>query len=181
MKMGWKGEGHGLGKNQQGMLEPIEPDQMTSRVGLGYDEYSQELNDLEQAESMSKMALSDNNGNKASSKPAQPATAAAVATTKRKPVRIGDIVRNIRKVLIQFANSNSNSDLVFDKSLSVDDRKLIHREAHRLGLKTRSEGAETERFLVVRKKLTTSEIFEAATQNGGQISRFQIISKGVDQ
>lgn len=171
MKMGWKGEGHGLGKFQQGMLDPIEPEQVAGRLGLGYDDYSQELNELDQVENLSKMTLeSDNTVPYGLPQQKPPA--------RKKPMRTGDLIKNIRKVLIQYTNSISDNDLVFDKSLSVDDRKLIHREAHKLGLKTRSEGAEHERFLVVRRKLTTSEIIESASKNGGQISRYQIVSKG---
>lgn len=163
-KMGWKGEGHGLGKHQQGMSEPVEYNMLINRFGLGYDEYSQELAELEQLDSMSKMALSD-------------ASAAPPPVPKRRTVRVGELVKNIRQLLIQFATSSSDNDLVFEKSLSAEDRKLVHREAHKLGLKTRSEGAESERFLVVRKKLSTSEIMEAAKRNGGQVGRYQIIQK----
>ena len=81
-------------------------------------------------------------------------------------------------MLIQFANSPSEQDLVFDKSLTSDERKLIHAQAQKLGLKSVSQGKGADRFLVVRKKLALSEILEAAGRNGGQIGCYQVVSKG---
>ena len=86
----------------------------------------------------------------------------------------------IINLLRNFTSSPAENDLVFEKSFSTDDRKIIHREANRLGLKTRSEGSGDDRFLVVKKKRTTNELVEAAKLNGGQISSFKLISGGED-
>ena len=47
-KMGWKGEGHGLGRQQQGIASPIEVGETRERAGLGlrvnyYEQYVEEM------------------------------------------------------------------------------------------------------------------------------------------
>lgn len=183
--MGWKGEGYGLGKTQQGITKPVEFDDLNrTRFGFGYDEYQDELDAIpqqqqQQQNSISNIHITDTipgNVNQTTNITKSTAANNNASNFVRKP-RINDLLKNIRQVLIHFANSPTDEDLIFDRNLTTDDRKLIHREAHRLGLKTRSEGSAENRFIVVRKKLTSSQIIESAMKNGGQISRYQIISK----
>jgi hypothetical protein len=178
MKMGWRGDGHGLGKNQQGVAKPIQLDNTVNRFGLGYDEYAQEMAEIDQIESISMMSLDKDKGDvKQEVKKETPKTEAVKQPVVRKPRKV-DLINNIRKILIHFANSPSDNDLLFDKSLSAEDRKLIHQEAHKVGLKTRSEGSDQNRFIVVRKNINTNDIIDAAMRNGGQVSRYQVVSKG---
>lgn len=198
--MGWKGEGHGLGKLQQGISVPIEIEDLSrNRFGLGfnfYDDYSQEIAEMDQATERGCISQMDINMEDTASfaiggisknpplnsnpKPTVEAKAYNINPIKinRKVPRLGDVIKNIRELLVNFVNSSANDDLVFDKSLTIEDRKLVHREAHKLGLKTRSEGSANNRFIVVRKKLTANELIESAMKNGGQISRYEIISNG---
>lgn len=177
-KMGWKGEGHGLGRKEQGILEPVEfVDMNRSRFGFGYnyhfcDGYDDEIQELDCAEAVSSLNLNQveikkpQNGNE---------------KEKQKPkpkIKIHHFINNIRKLLNDFVQSNTDKDLVFDKDLSIEDRKIIHKEAHRYGLKTRSEGNGQDRFIVVRKKKTSNEILDSIIRNGGELNKFSIISHG---
>lgn len=147
--MGWKGKG--LGKLEQGRLEPLEIEENRMRLGFGHSlyatsyEYGAELEELDNNSYMTK-------------------------------IKKRDFVTNIVNLLKNFISSPTQNDLVFDNALSVEDRKIIHREANRLDLKTKSEGFGGNRFLVVKKKRTTSELVEAALKNGGEISSFKLIS-----
>ena len=93
-------------------------------------------------------------------------------------MKLTEFIKNIRSLLNDFVSSETEKDLVFDKDLSVEDRKIIHKEAHRFGLKTRSEGSGEDRFLVVRKKQTANEILDSMMKNGGELNKYKIISTG---
>jgi hypothetical protein len=156
--MGWKGEGFGLGKTQQGITEPIEIQFWPNRYGLGSNN-SESTTQQKQFDSTTNLDLSSkvnkrNNNN--NSKVNQNA------------------LFNITNLLINYLSSASQDDLILDKTLSSEDRKLIHREANRLGLKTQSQGKGVDRFLVVSKKRSTNEIVEAL--KSGKIANFQMIS-----
>jgi hypothetical protein len=182
-RMGWKGEGHGLGKNQQGITRPIDVDTSMNRFGLGfayhfYDGYDQELKqlDTQQTQQQSNMiSLKDDNNN--NSKHNNRVTNIPPDRQQRSGITMRDLINNIHRLLANYLGTRTEHDLVFDKTLSADDRKLVHREAHKLGLKTRSEGAGVNRFLVVSKKRSTSELIES-TLSMGQVSKYKLISKG---
>ena len=170
-KMGWKGEGHGLGKEQQGIAKPVEVDMSMNRAGFGFtyhfgDGYDQELRQMDH---QTNQTVSNN----PSLNPPR--------NNRNKVINMRDMLNNIHKLLANFMSSQTDNDLVFDKSLSADERKFVHREAHKLGLKTRSEGAGENRFLVVSKKRSTNEIIESTMSKGdGQFSKYKLISKGVN-
>ena len=87
---------------------------------------------------------------------------------------------NIFSVLNNYLSSASEQDIVFETTLSKEDRATIHRTAQRLGLKTRSEGKEPNRFLVVSKKKSNAEIFNAL-QKGENVCKYQLVSTGDSQ
>lgn len=178
--MGWKGEGHGLGKFQQGITKPLELDVNRCRLGFGFarfgDGYDEELLELDQRdESVSLPAQNVVEVKRVNNY--QSNNYRREQNFKTKPKTSG-FINNIVILLSNFISSPTENDLIFSNNLSVDDRKFVHREAHRLGLKTRSEGKGDARFLVVQKKRSSNEIIESALKNGGQISKYKLISKG---
>jgi hypothetical protein len=193
--MGWKGEGHGLGKEDQGIARPIDIDRSCNRFGLGFvyhhdDSYADELRALEQIDSIAIADLNLNSHQQSLSKQSHPNASKPnnqrqsqqqqqkqALAGKPKGIGMRDLLNNIHRLLADFIGAQSQNDLVFEKSLSKDERKLVHREASKLGLKTRSEGAGENRFLVVSKKRSTNEIIES-TINGARISKYRMISKG---
>jgi hypothetical protein len=186
--MGWKGEGHGLGKEEQGIARPVDIDMSMNRFGLGFvyqhDGYDQELKELAQLDSISKLNL---NSPPCKSPPNRPSNGNKSNTNRQANrnqkggggggIGMRALLNNIHRLLANFIGAQSENDLVLDKGLTTEERKFVHREAHKLGLKTRSEGSGENRFLVVSKKRSTNEIIES-TMNGAQISKYKMISKG---
>lgn len=187
--MGWKGEGFGLGKDQQGIKQAIDiQDTSRTRLGFGFkynfcDDYDQELNELDGLETInniSKIDLNDFDSSKTNSIKKVNNLPMQINNqfNPRNKTKLNEFLNNIRKLMNNFVSSQTEQDIVFDKSLTVEERKLIHREAHKFGLKTRSEGNGINRFLVVRRKQTSGEILESVLKNGGGINKYTIISRG---
>jgi hypothetical protein len=63
----------------------------------------------------------------------------------------GSIKTDIRKALTDFANSQRQSVIV-DPTLTNQERKLVHDEARKLGLKTKSDGPDKARVLTCWKQ-----------------------------
>lgn len=170
--MGWKGAGHGLGKDQQGITQPIEVDQIRDRSGIGshhsYDDYLREIE-----EEMKKETIQDDHPLSKSSN-----------STRHGPPSVGlkrykqDFRANIQKLLKNFIASVNEEDLVFDKGLTSEERAMVHKEAARYGLKTKSQGYGDNRFLVAQKKRTAVELMDTIMKNGGQFSKYELVSKG---
>ena len=181
--MGWKGAGHGLGIAQQGITKPIEVGQILERSGIGYcDSYASEVKEMDskiliedtihkQADQAGKINTSVaynnklNNNNNNQNRP----------NTKRNRQNFRT---NIINLLKNFISSLSDEDLVFEKGLSSEERAIVHKEASRFGLKTRSQGAGENRFLVAQKKRSAGELMESIKKNGGQFSKYELISTG---
>jgi hypothetical protein len=191
--MGWKGDGYGLGKDGQGILKPVDIDMSMNRFGFGFvythDGYDDELRELEQIDSISKLDLNDPRNSPPNTNNTHSRTNSNIISKnsnnfynrqqaqKQKGIGMRELLNNIHRLLANFIGAQSQNDLVFDKSLTIEERKFVHREAHKLGLKTRSEGSGENRFLVVSKKRSTNEIIES-TMTGAQISKYKMISKG---
>ena len=183
--MGWKGEGFGLGKWQQGITKPIEYDMNKCRLGLGCqmnDGYDEEMN-LMNNNNQTTTTSTINPTNTTSTKPKKSTINLIMdqfyenrKNNSNKFLIRRNFINNIVNLLSNFACSETDEDLVFDKNILQEERKLIHREGHRLGLKTQSHGSGENRFLVVKKKKTSKEIFESLVKNGGQSSNYSLIS-----
>ena len=105
-------------------------------------------------------------------------SAAAVPVGKPAQKRFRNEFRlNIQKLLKNFIASVIEEDLVFEKGLSNEERAVIHKEAARFGVKTKSQGHGDNRFLVAQKRRTTGELMESIKRNGGQFSKYELISQ----
>lgn len=181
-KMGWKGEGHGLGKDQQGIAKPIEVGEIRERSGIGhninyYDEYMEEMMDTEQQTTKSTSGKIHPKDIAMATRVTK-AGSAAVPVGKPAQKRFRNEFRlNIQKLLKNFIASVTEEDLVFEKGLTNEERAVIHKEAARFGVKTRSQGTGENRFLVAQKRRTTSELMESIKKNGGQFSKYELISQ----
>lgn len=174
--MGWKGAGYGLGKDQQGITKPIELDQVIERSGIGhhfsYDDYINET--MGTSSSVNPVDNETKTTDKSKSAPVvYHGNSKSVQKRFKQSFRL-----NIQDLLKNFISSVNEQDLVFEKGLSAEERAIIHKEANRYGLKTKSQGTGDDRFLVAQKKRTPSELIESIKKNGGQFCKYEIISKG---
>ena len=138
-KMGWKGHGFGLGKMEQGITAPVELEKNRCRDGLGYlyadKSYARDLKKMD----MPDLQMSNDENEKLDD-----------LSTNR--VSINDI----NKLLNNF-NESEAADLVFEKTLSFEGKRLMQKCANKLGLKVRYENFGNNKFLVVKKKDNKSE------------------------
>lgn len=65
-------------------------------------------------------------------------------------------VKYFRELLTNFERSESDFDLVFSSEFTKEERAQLHAMAQKMHLKTKSEGKDEERFLVVRRKVSLS-------------------------
>ena len=152
-KWGWKGEGFGIGKTEDGIAEPISFQTYLYRQGLGsemipfssYEEDNEPTNDANKQADISKL------------------------NDKFK------IMKNLRKFLNDYMHSKCQSDLKFEACFSNEERRLIHQEAHYIGLKTQSVGFGEGRYLTIGKKRSPIDILEEINKNSGQFGKYKLV------
>lgn len=185
--MGWKGAGYGLGKDQQGIATPIEVEQIRKRSGIGchhnYDQYFEEIMQIDASSNTQFMSTQPttsckNNINQTTMSSNFNSNSNANSALKQKRFNHKEFRRNIQKLLNNFISSVTENDLVFEKGLNTEQRAVIHQEASRYGLKTKSQGNGENRFLVAQKKRSTGELYESIKKNGGQFNNYELVSKG---
>ncbi|XP_029463470.1 NF-kappa-B-repressing factor [Rhinatrema bivittatum] len=125
-KMGWRGGG--LGKEGEGIAEPICVKEQFAREGLGLDQ--------EKSNKISK--------------------------------------RDIEQIIRNYACSYRQDDLTFSTELTNDERKQIHHIAQKYGLKSKSHGQGSERFLVVSRKRRKEDLIDQLKQEG-QVGRYELV------
>lgn len=156
-KWGWKGEGHGIGKEHQGISEPINFQVYQYRQGLGCKEMVPK--DYDNDDYSDKLDESLN-----------------VDFTSLKQQKF-TILKNLNKFLNNYLHSKCESDLEFESSFSNEERRLIHQEAHKIGLKTQSLGTGNSRYLTISKKRSPIDILEVINKNNGQYGKYKLIDK----
>lgn len=124
-KMGWTGGG--LGKEGEGIAEPISVKEQFSREGLG------------------------------------------LMTTRQKITK-----RDIEQMIWNYVSSKNQDDLTFSRELTNEERKFIHQIAQKYGLKSKSHGQGTERFLVVSRKRSKQDLLHQLKQEG-QVGSYALL------
>ena len=81
----------------------------------------------------------------------------------------------IKATINDYVQSDKQTDLVFSPSFSKEERAIIHQQAQKLGLKTRSYGSGEERFLIVSRKRSASQLFDHIMENGGSTSKYELV------
>jgi len=81
----------------------------------------------------------------------------------------------IRKHLISYHRSGGEKDITFAPDFSREERAIIHKEAQKLGLKTRSYGTGEERFLVVARKRDQGQLFQHIKDQGGETNKYKLL------
>ncbi|CAF1233690.1 unnamed protein product, partial [Didymodactylos carnosus] len=129
-KMGWTGTG-GLGKQGQGITEPIQIVDLHGRQGLGSNHLF--------------------------------------------PNKI--FIRSLRRILEEYIQQNVHGqELVFENQFSNEERKIIHKEATKLHLNSRSYGQNQQRFICVTHNQTADELMNHLIQHNGKTQRYELKS-----
>nr|AAI61701.1 LOC100158424 protein [Xenopus laevis] len=82
--------------------------------------------------------------------------------------------RDIEKIIRNYANSYNQDDLTFAKELSNEERKNIHQISQKYGLRSKSHGQGTERFLVVSRKRSKQDLIHQLRQEG-QVGSYALL------
>ena len=94
----------------------------------------------------------------------------------------GGAVRDFRgkilPVIHDFLRSEREDDLAFAPDFSKQERHVIHTEAQRLGLKTRSYGKDESRFLVISRRRSARQLLEYVQSQGGETSKYKLLAPG---
>nr|XP_023656163.1 NF-kappa-B-repressing factor-like [Paramormyrops kingsleyae] len=126
-KMGWTGGG--LGREGEGIAEPINVKQQTKREGLGLE----------------------------SQKPAHELNK-----------------RDLEAIIQRYSTSERSDDLRFSAELDNAERKKIHQLCHKYGLRSKSYGQGTQRFLIVGRKIQTEQLIGQLLK-GGQGGQYELV------
>lgn len=152
-KWGWKGEGHGIGKLDDGISEPISLQVYSNRQGLG----SKEMVPFSYVDDFESPAIMQD---------------VSIINLKDK----AKIMRNLKTFLNDYLHSKCLSEIEFEAKFSNEERRLIHQEAHRIGLKTRSLGVGENRYLTIGKKRSPVDILENIVANSGQFGKYKLLN-----
>ncbi|XP_053555160.1 NF-kappa-B-repressing factor [Bombina bombina] len=82
--------------------------------------------------------------------------------------------RDIEQIIRNYAASYNQDDLTFAKELTNDERKHIHQVAQKYGLKSKSHGQGTERFLVVSRKRNKEDLINQLREEG-QVGSYALV------
>jgi len=83
-------------------------------------------------------------------------------------VKHGDAERVIR----QYISNGCVGNLTFSSELTSEDRKKIHLVARKNGLKSKSFGQGTKRYLMLFKNLSLPEIYQELIRTGGELNGY---------
>ncbi|XP_072170748.1 uncharacterized protein [Diadema setosum] len=74
-----------------------------------------------------------------------------------------------------YASSTNDEDLVFSKDFSINERKVVHGMALKLGLKTKSRGKGDDRYMTVSRKWDVHRLVQALAEKGGRIGNYELV------
>lgn len=89
-----------------------------------------------------------------------------------------DFRQRVTQLLENYAASDRQDDLIFSPLFRKDERIIIHNECRRLNLKSNSKAQGGERFLIIRRKRSASQLLEHIMACGGETVRYKIAPPG---
>ena len=81
----------------------------------------------------------------------------------------------VRKVLEEFAYSDSENEIHFSAELTKEERASIHQMADRMKLKSVSRGKGENRFLTISRRRSLNELLNHVIESGGSTEKYNII------
>ena len=91
-----------------------------------------------------------------------------------------DFKSKVRDMLTDYLRSGSAEDMKYSPEFTNDERAVVHAEARKLGLRSRSYGQGDERYLVVGRKRSAGQLFQHVMMNGGATSKYELVPPGGD-
>ena len=81
----------------------------------------------------------------------------------------------VRKTLRNYIQSDDQKDLVFSPEFSKEERALMHRVAEKFNLESKSYGSGEDRFLVLSRYRSRSQLYQHIVNCGGETFRYKLI------
>jgi len=89
--------------------------------------------------------------------------------------RLTDFQPSVKRVIDEFIRSDGHDDLVFSPEFTKEERAVIHAEAHKRHLRTRSYGSGNQRHLILSLQRTPLQLVEHLRAHGGQTVKYFLI------
>jgi len=89
--------------------------------------------------------------------------------------RLSDFQPSVKRVIDEFIRSDGHDDLVFSPEFTKEERVVIHAEAHKRHLRTRSYGSGDQRHLILSLQRTPLQLVEHLRAHGGQTVKHFLI------
>ena len=89
--------------------------------------------------------------------------------------RLTDFQPSVKRVIDEFIRSDGHDDLVFSPEFTKEERAVIHAEAHKRHLRTRSYGSGDQRHLILSLQRTPLQLVEHLRAHGGQTVKYFLI------
>ncbi|XP_064088842.1 uncharacterized protein LOC135203128 [Macrobrachium nipponense] len=174
-KMGW--DGGGLGKDGEGIIEPIRSSLVAGRFGFGHfkrKEIEEPVEQVGQPKEPPSTGKKKKKQKKVLGQQPQPQLSLKKITDER-------FIHRARLVIQDFIDNSENEDLIFSSKLTGLQRKLIHDLAPGYNLTSISFGYKSNRHLVLFRAHRVDEFLERCIKKskGNILMNFQVIPPSV--
>jgi len=88
--------------------------------------------------------------------------------------QLNDFAPSVKRVIDDFISSGGHDDLVFSPEFTIEERTVIHAEARKRHLKTRSYGSGDQRHLILSLQRTPLELVEHLRAHGGETVKYSL-------
>jgi len=89
--------------------------------------------------------------------------------------RLDDFAPSVKHVIADFIRAGGQDDLVFSPEFTSEERAVIHAEARKRHLKTRSYGSGDQRHLILSLQRTPLELVEHLRAHDGETVKHLLI------
>jgi len=86
--------------------------------------------------------------------------------------QLSDFAPSVKRVIADFISSGGHDDLVFSPEFSSEERAVIHAEARKRHLKTRSYGSGDQRHLILSLQRTPLQLVAHLRAHGGETVKY---------
>lgn len=84
--------------------------------------------------------------------------------------------QKVQDMLVNYTRSNDQNDLHFSPEFTKEERAVIHKAAQKYGLKSHSKGKDEDRFLIISRKRSASQLLDHVMSSGGTTSKYEVVA-----